>query len=165
MLTLETTIALDGLSGDEFTDFMLTCDDTRYRAWWPGTHRQFHVRRAGPGEDHVGDVVWMDEYVGRRHLRMAAAVVDVVPGRRIVWQLRPWRLRPPVRLTLAFDPQEDGAVVRHVLTAGWAGWARVLDPVWRLYFSPTFAHDLDRHARTEFGRLPHLLHPDDDPTP
>ena len=157
MLTLESEMTLDGLTGREVTDFMTDCDDERYQSWWPGTHRQFHVLDHAAGEDHVGDLVWMDEYVGSRRLRMAAEVIEATPGRRLVWQLRPWRLRVPVYLTLTLRDLGGGVVLRHTLTAGWTGWRRRLDPLWRLYFTRGFARALDHHARTEFPLLRDLL--------
>lgn len=160
MLTLESVVTVRGIAAHELFDLMLECDDRRYRAWWPGTHHQFHVVRPSPRGDHLGDVVWMDELVGDRHLRMSASVCDVVPGERIAWQLRPWGLRPPVRLTLTVRETNDGLRIRHTLTAGWTGWARVADPLWRLYFNRSFAAAMDQHARSEFTRLPGLLHRD-----
>ena len=159
MLTLVSEMTVAGITAREITDFMLECDDARYQAWWPGTHRSFHVVEPGPGPGHVGDRVWMDELVGDRHLRMAAEVEAARPGDRIVWRFLSWRLRVPVRLTLAVADCDDGVRVRHALTAGWVGWRRVLDPLWRLYFTRSFAVALDRHARTEFPRLAPLLHP------
>lgn len=159
MLVLESELTVAGLTAREVTDFMLDCDDARYQAWWPGTHRSFHVVEPGPGSGHVGDRVWMDELVGDRHLRMAAVVVESTPGERIVWQLLPWGLRLPVRLGLTLHDDPDGVRLRHTLTAGWDGWRRVLDPLWRLYFTRSFAAALDEHARTEFPRLADLLRP------
>ena len=159
MLTVESRMTLRGLTGREITDLLLECDDATYQEWWPGTHRAFHVIEPGPGTDHVGDLVWMDESVGSRRLRMAAEVLEVAPGERVVWQLRPWRLRPPVRLTLTLRDQGAGVELCHTITAGWSGWARAFDPLWRLYFTDAFAAAMDRHARTEFPLVRNLLHP------
>jgi hypothetical protein len=156
VLTLESAMTLEGVTGREVTDFLLDCDDASYQAWWPGTHRAFHVVEPASGVGHVGDVVWMDEYVGTRRLRMPAVVVEVEPG-RIVWQLRPWRLRLPVRLALTARDRDGGVDLRHTVTAGWPGRGRVLDPLWRLYLTRGFARALDRHARTEFPLLRDLL--------
>lgn len=158
MLTFESRMTLTGVTGDDITAFMLECEDARYRSWWPGTHLAFHIVRPGPGHDHVGDVVWMDEFVGSRRLRMPADVVEAVPGERIVWHLRPWRLRLPVILTLEVRPDDAGVLLRHVLTAGWRGRLCVFDPLWRLYFTRSFARELDEHAHTEFPKLTDLLH-------
>lgn len=160
MLTITSRMTLTGLSGREITDFLLECDDVAYQAWWPGTHRELHVIAPSRDRSHVGDLVWMDERVGSRHLRMAAEVLQVVPGERVVWGLRPWRLRLPVRLVLTLRDLDAGVVLCHTLTAGWTGWARVFDPLWRVYFSESFARAMDTHARTEFERLGPLLHPD-----
>lgn len=157
MLTLESHITVHDVAPEQITAFMLDPADDRYQAWWPGTHLEFHPLRVAPRADHVGDVVWMDEYVGGRRLRMRAVVSEAVPGRRIVWRMRPLRLPVPVHLVLELDQAEDGVRLRHALTCGWSGPGRVLDPLWRLYFSRRFASELDEHARTEFPRLADLL--------
>jgi hypothetical protein len=55
MLVMESSVLVEGITGSEITDFLLNPTDDRYRAWWPGTHLQFHVVTAAPG--HVGYVV------------------------------------------------------------------------------------------------------------
>ena len=154
VIVVESRFAVPGLTGQEVTDFLLDGTDERYQAWWPGTHLRLHVLR--PGRDHIGDLVVMDEYVGRRRLRMTAVVREVVPGRLIVWQLRKG-LRLPASLTLRLSPTDDGVAIRHTIAAGFAGPGRLLDPLIRVYLSPRFAAEMDRHARTEFVRLRDLL--------
>lgn len=158
MLELESQVTVEGLTGKDVTDFLLHPSDEGYQAWWPGAHLEFHVLERGSGDGHVGDVVWMDERIGSRHVRMAAEVIESVPGQRLVWQLRRWRLRLPVRLTLALRTEGDGVRVRHIITAGWSGRARLLDPLWRLYFSRSFASAMDRHVHREFTLLTVHLH-------
>lgn len=153
MLRLESTVSVDGLTGREVSDFLLSCDDARYQAWWPGTHLRLHRIATGPGPGPVGDVWLMDELIGSHRLRMAAEVVELVPGERLVWRMRWWRLPLPAWLTLELEPEADGVRVRHTVTAGWAGPGRVLDPLLRLYLSRSFAADLDRHVQTEFPLL------------
>ncbi|MCV7079001.1 hypothetical protein [Mycobacterium szulgai] len=159
MLTLESEVAVEGLTGREVTDFMLDCRDDTYQAWWPGTHLEFHLLKHGTGGDHVGDLVLMDEYVGSRRVRMLGEVIDAVPAERIAWQLRRGRLRLPVRVTLALSTAGQEVRVRHTVTVGWTAHGRWLDPLWRLYFSRCFAGAMDRHVRTEFLLMRHLLHP------
>ena len=105
----------------------------------------------------VGDVVRMDEYVGRRRLRLSAVVVEAEPGRRIVWRFGR-RVRLPARLRLELTDRPGGCLVRHTLEAGFEGIGRVLDPLLRLYLSPRFAADLDQHVRTEFPKLRDHIH-------
>lgn len=157
MLTIESAMTVDDVTGREIADFLLDCRDDRYQAWWPGTHLEFHVLKPGSGGDHVGDVVLMDEYVGSRRVRMAGKVLEAVPGERIVWQLRLGRLPLPVRLTLALSTSDQAVRLRHTITAGWPGRGRWLDPLWRLYFSRSFAGAMDRHVRTEFPLMRNLL--------
>ena len=138
------------MSGREVTDFLLDCTDDRYQRWWPGTHLELHAVTRGRG--HVGDVVLMDEYIGKRRVRMLAAVVEVVPGQKIVWRLRKG-VRLPVWLTVELADHDGGVDLRHTITVGFRGVGRVLDPLFRLYFSAEFAAAMDEHARTAF---PHL---------
>jgi len=157
VLTLESEMTVNDLTGREITDFLLDCDDQTYQAWWPGTHLELHVLEYGSGDDHVGDVVLMDEYIGSRRVRMVGNVIEAVPGERVVWQFRPGGLRLPVWLTLEVGDHESGVRLRHVITAGWSGRGRVLDPLWRLYFSRSFAGAMDRHVHTEFPLMRNLL--------
>jgi hypothetical protein len=156
-LTLESELTVTGLTGREVTDFLLDPADDRYQDWWPGTHLAFHRTSEGPGAGHLGDSVLMDEYVGSRRIRMVGEVVDAIPGERIVWRMRPWGLRLPVHLTLTLHTEVRDVRVRHVITAGWTGRARVLDPLWGIYLSRSFAGAMDRHVRTEFPLLRDLL--------
>jgi hypothetical protein len=157
VLRLESRVRVSGVTGREITDFLLDPSDDRYQAWWPGTHLHLHALARGAGDDHVGDVLVMDEYVGSRRLRIAAEVIESVPGAKLVWQMRHRRLRLPAWLTLTLLPEGDGVLLTHAITAGWSGPRRVLDPLWRLYLSRSFAREMDRHAHKEFPMLADLL--------
>ena len=156
MLTIESRATVTGLSGTEITRFLLDCTDVRYQAWWPGVHLQLHPLAAG-GVDHVGDVVFMDEIIGWRHVRMTGVIVEAEPGRKIVWQFKKG-IRLPVRLALELTDQDGGVAIRHTITAGWTGPGRLFDPMFRLYFSPRFSSAMDQHMRTEFPLLRDRLH-------
>jgi hypothetical protein len=83
MLTLSTSIRLDGATGEEIFNFFVNPDDDSYRAWWPGTHLQLHTLT--PGHKYLGDVVFMDEYIGKHRLRMNAIVIEAVAERKLAW--------------------------------------------------------------------------------
>lgn len=153
MLTVESQMTVAGLTGEEITDFLLEPRDDRYQSWWPGTHLELHVTKAVSREDHVGDLILMHEYIGSRRVRLTGEVREVLPGERLVWQFRCWGLRLPVRLTLMLQTYGDNVRLQHTITAGWSGLGRALDPLWRLYFSRSFARAMDRHFRTEFPLL------------
>ena len=150
MLVIASEVEVPGLTGRQVTDFMLSCNDEQYQEWWPGTHLQLHA--VGHSAGTVGDTVLMDEFIGRRRLRLRGTVEAVEPGRRIVWRLR--KIIPlPARLSLVLSPTPDGVMIRHAITAGWQRIGRVLDPLLRLYFTPRFTADLDAHVHTEFPLL------------
>jgi hypothetical protein len=155
MLTLHTEMRVDGITGTQVFDFLTNPDDESYRAWWPGTHLQLHIREAG-GDDHVGDVIYMDEYVGKRRLRMSAVVTEAVPGKKLVWRFKRG-IKLPARLDLELEDYDSGVAITHTIRAGFRGAGRVLDPVLKLVLSAGFARDMDHHARTEFPRLRDLL--------
>jgi hypothetical protein len=94
----------------------------------------------------------MNEYVGARRVRLMGIVVEAVSGKRLVWQLKAG-IRLPVWLSLEFADATDGVTITHRIRAGWTGWGRHLDPIFRLYFSRSFAAALDAHVRTEFRLL------------
>ena len=150
MLTLQTSIRIDDVTGEEIFDFLANPTDRSYREWWPGTHLQFHVLSRGVG--YVGDVVYMDEYVGARRLRMKAMVVDAVRGRRLAWRLKKG-IELPAQLSIDLREQDGGVILTHTLRAGFGGRGRILDPLLRLALSRSFAADLDEHVRREFPLL------------
>ena len=133
---------------------MLNCDDASYQAWWPGVHLQFHTVRRVTGD--VGNVVYMDEYVGRFRLRFHAIVTVVVPGKAITWQFIKG-VRLPGKLTLRLEDQAEGVALSHVVEVGFRGAGRVIDAVFRFWLTREFANVLDEHVRTEFPKLRDLL--------
>jgi hypothetical protein len=154
MLTLLTKIQVDGIAGTEIFDFLANPDDESYRAWWPGTHLELHT--AERGDNHVGDVLYMDEYVGKRRLRGSAIVTEAIRGKRLVWQFKRG-IKLPAHLELEFSDYEGGVAITHTVRAGCRGPGRVLDPALRVLLSRAFANDLDDHVRTEFPLLRDLL--------
>lgn len=166
MIVIESAIFVEGITAQEIFDFLLGATDVSYRRWWPGTHLHLHALKRH--ENHIGDVFYMDEYIGRRRVRMTGVVVEAERGRKIVWQLKRWRVLLPIRLTLELRDREGGVTLRHTIRAGFGGSGRVLDPLFRAYFSPNFASDMDEHVGTEFPKLRDLLageHPDDPEEP
>ena len=154
MLSLNTTIHVPGLSGREITDFLVNCDDTQYQAWWPGVHLQFHTVRRFPGD--IGNIVYMDEYVGRFRIKGHAVATSAIPGREIVCQIK-HGVRLPAWLILRFKDDARGVTISHTIAAGFAGPGRLLDPLLQLWFTPEFREAMDAHVRTEFPRLRDLL--------
>jgi hypothetical protein len=84
MLVITSEVKVSGLTGRDVSDFMMSCTDDQYRDWWPDTHLQLHV--LGRATGGVGDVVVMDEFIGRRRLRLHGVVEALEPGRLIVWR-------------------------------------------------------------------------------
>ena len=153
MISLTSTVPVTGVTAEQISDFMLNCNDDKYSRWWPGTHFQFHAVRSVPG--HVGSLVYFDEYVGKRRLRMYA-VVEEAEADRIVWRVRKL-VNLPSRLIMEIDETDDGVVVTHRLEVGFEGIGSLFDPILRLYLNDEFEKALDEHAHTEFPMLARML--------
>ena len=154
MITLQTRIVVPGLTGRQITDFLLNCDDESYQRWWPGTHLAYHTITHFP--DGIGNIVYMDEYVGTRRIKMTGVVAGLIPGRRYEWRAR--LLVPlPVRFLIELADTPAGVAITHTLQAGFTGLGRIVDPAFRMYFSKTFAKAMDEHVRIEFPKLQQLL--------
>lgn len=117
-------------------------------------HLQFHTLRRVAGD--VGNIVYMDEYIGHFRLRFRAAVTVVVPGAEIAWQfIRGVRL--PGRLIVRLKDDAEGVAICHVVEAGFPDRGGVVDGVLRVWLTREFADALDEHVRTEFPRLRDFL--------
>jgi uncharacterized protein YndB with AHSA1/START domain len=154
MIELKTEVAVEGTSGRSVSDFMLNCTDADYQKWWPGTHLAFHTTKRLPGD--LGNHVYFDEYIGERRFKLQGVVVEVVPGKRIVWQMKMF-FRLPAWLILALDDRKEGVVITHIIKAGFTGIGRLFDPLLKLVLSQDFERDLQEHAHIEFNRLAEML--------
>jgi len=154
MITLRTQIEVPGITGREILEFLLNCTDEEYQRWWPGTHLKFHTIQGFPGD--VGTVIFMEEFVGRRRVKAKGVVAEVDAGRKVVWQFKKL-VRLPVRLILVLEDNPDAVQLTHTIEIGYSGVGRMLDPLFRLYFSREFATAMDEHVRTEFPKLRDML--------
>ena len=73
--------------------------------------------------ESIGSVVFMDELIGDRRIKVTCELVDLVPGRTLVWQLRRPLFRLPVRLILQLKDDDTGvddrAIDRGRLLRSW----------------------------------------------
>ena len=154
MIEIRTVVQLKGVSGKKVSDFLLHCTDRAYQNWWPGTHLVWHTKRQSP--DHIGNVIFFDEYVGNRRLKMDAVVTQCIPGKGIIWQMKKF-MRLPAWLEIRFEDNEEGTILTHTLKAGLSGPGKHLDILFRLFFTKQFATDMDQHAQIEFRKLAAML--------
>lgn len=132
---------------------MIDPTDEGYHAWWPAAHKQFHiVKHAGAGS-HLGDLIYMNEFVGRYHLAMNMQVVADEPNKKIVWQAKQGILMP-VWLSLIFDQHGPDLRLTHIVSAGFKAIpGGLLDPVIRLFFTNDMQQAIGDHAKMEFPML------------
>ncbi len=154
MIIIRSNVHVPDIGGDRIIDFMLNCGDTEYQKWWEGTHIQFHTIKRNP--DDLGNIVFMDEFIGKRRLRMKAIVREIIPDTMIIWQAK-MIFKLPVRIILEVSNDITGVNISHVIKAGFRNIGRFLDPILRFYLSKSFQQDMDEHVKTEFPLLGKML--------
>lgn len=154
MITMTTQVSVRNISGKAITDFMLDCTDEAYQAWWKEVHFAFHTIRRFP--DDLGNIVFFDELVGTKRLKFSAMVIEAIPGRTLVWQLKSG-VKLPGWLILKLTDTQDGVEISHTLKLGYQGLGRKLDPLIRLFLSEGFEKALTEHVQIEFSKLAQIL--------
>lgn len=133
---------------------MLVCTDEIYQSWWPGVHLAFHTIKHYP--ENIGNLVYFDEYVGKRRIKFATRISELIAGKRLIYQLRVF-VNLPAWIMLDFHDLPGGTKVTHTFVLGYPGFGRVFDPFFRLFFTKNFQRDLEEHAETEFKLLAKIL--------
>jgi len=144
---------------EQFYDFMINPTDVRYSAWWPDEHLRFHIVKQS-GDNHLGDLVFMDEYLGKNHrLTFNAIVMAAERPNKITWQMKKVGLRLPAFVTLELHDSTEGVKLKHDLQIGYKNIGRLLDPFIRLYFNKSFQTALTEHCNVEWHKLAEYLIP------
>ena len=159
MITHTAELTVPNARAEQFYEFMINPVDERYSAWWQGEHLQFHIVKRGE-KNHLGDIVFMDEYLGKNHhLVFFAVVVTADRPHKIVWQMKKAGLRLPAFVTLELHDSTEGIKLKHELRIGYPGIRKLLDPFIKLYFNKSFQNALDEHCKIEWFKLAEYLNP------
>jgi len=149
--TVELTVP--NATAEQFYNFMINPCDEHYREWWQGEHLQFHIVKHGE-ENHLGDVVFMDEFLGKnRRLTFYAVVITANHPNKIEWQMKKAGLRLPAIVELELHDTDEGIRLKHELRIGYSGIGKLLDPFIRLYFNKSFQKALEEHCKIEWFKL------------
>lgn len=166
MFTLETRAHVAGLTAAAAYDFLIVPTARDFSSWWPGTHLACKVLHRGVGPSgkpsDVGTRIYMEQMIGPFRVRETADIVDAVPGRRFTRQVIVG-VRLPIFITFDLVDEQNGVTITHTIQAGWSGLRRILDPLFRLYFTRAFAVALDEHLRNEYQLLRDVVKPAADP--
>jgi len=151
-------LTVQNATAQQFYDFMINPTSACYRAWWPGEHLDFYIVKRGK-KSHLGDVVFMDEYLGSKSRRLTGYAV-VAKAKRpniIIWQMKKARLRLPIFVGLFLKDVPDGVAVKHELRIGYRGLGMVFDPLIKLCFNKPYRRALEAHCRAEWPMLAQYL--------
>jgi len=153
--TVELTVP--NATSEQFYDFMINPSDQRYSEWWKDEHLQFHIVKHGE-DNHLGDVVFMDEYLGKnRRLTFFAVVVTANRPNKIEWQMRKAGFRLPAVVELELQNSGQGVKLKHELRIGYSGAGKLLDTFIMLYFNKSFQEALEEHCKIEWFKLAEYL--------
>lgn len=153
MIIFKTEVEVGGLTGKEIYNFLINCTTEEYQRWWKGTHLIFQTLKRYP--DNIGNVILMDEYIGKYRLKLKALVVKAIPSVEIIWQVKKI-VKIPVWLSVSFEEVESGVRVIHKITAGFKG-TRIFDVIFRIFLSADFEKAMYEHAKIEFPKLKDIL--------
>ena len=146
-------LTVPNATAEQFYDFMINPCDQRYSEWWQGEHLQFHIVKRGD-ENHLSDIVFMDEYLGKdRRLTFFAVVVTASRPNIIEWQMMKARLRLPAVVKLELYDSDKGIRLKHELRIGYPGIGKLLDPFIKFYFNKSFRKALEAHCKIEWFKL------------
>jgi hypothetical protein len=154
MVTLKTIVKVKGITSKDIYNFMLNCTDADYQRWWKGTHLSCHTVKQYPS--NIGNVIYVDEYVGKYRLKGHAVITRLVPNSEMVYQIKKI-VRLPARFTMKFEDGKDGLNIVHIVEAGFHGIGKIFDPLIRLYLSDEYEANLNAHAQEEFPKLAAML--------
>lgn len=167
MFKLETRAHVTGLSARAAYDFMIVPPAHDFQTWWPGTHLVSRVLRQGVASDgkpcDVGTRIYLEQMIGPFHVRETADIVAATPGRSFTRQVIVAGLRLPIFITFDLEDDRTGVTITHTIRAGFCGVGRLLDPLFRLYFTKRFAAELDEHLRIEYVLLREVVKPEPQP--
>jgi len=155
MIIFKTEVEMEGITGKAIYDFLINCTTEEYQRWWKGTHLIFQTLKRYP--DNIGNVVLMDEYIGKYRLSLKAVVLKAIPGIEIVWQVKKM-VKLPVWLSVSFEEGKSGVRVVHKITAGFNGIGKIFDVIFKIFLSKDFEKAMDEHAKIEFPKLRDILH-------
>lgn len=152
MITLRTAQYVEGLKAQAAYDFLATFDQDEYRAWMPGEHLHYISHRRTP--DYVGSTYYLDQLIGGIRVKATETIIEATPYTRLRRQVLWFGVRSPVRMLFEFVDDDRGVMITHTVTAGFTGWRRILDPVFRLFFfTKRFDAALDQHMQDEILAL------------
>ena len=154
MIKFQTITLIPHATSKQVTDFFINCPTSKYKEWWPGTHLEFYtITRT---KNNIGNIIYMDEYVGKHRLKFKARISKYKSGKIIEYQFMKGLLLP-AWLTMEFKNTPNGVTVKHTVRIGYNGFRKCLDVFIKLYFSNVFEQELNKHAKTEFIKLGNLL--------
>ena len=157
MITHTVELFIPNATSQQFYNFMINPCDKQYSEWWPNEHLQFHIVEHG-NENHLDDIVFMNEYLGKaRRLTFHAVVITANYPNKIEWQMKKAGFRLPAIVKLELIDSNNGVDLKHELRIGYSGIGKLLDPFIKLYFNNSFRKALEEHCKVEWFKLAEYL--------
>ncbi len=151
MIVFQTTGTVKNLSARDTQNFLLNCTDEMYQKSWPGVHIQKHpIKKGGP--DHIGDVIYAFEHVGKHTIEVTMKVTEYIPEKILKFRVKMGIAGSlvPVYLHVETMDMPEGVHLLNRFSLGWSGIGRILDPVIGFFFPKELRDAMDEHVATEW---------------
>jgi hypothetical protein len=156
MKQIKSIIQLEGISGNSILDFLINCDTEKYNQWWEGTHLDLYTIKKFP--NNIGNIMYMDEYVGKYRLKFKGIVENYIPGKLLLWRFLFLGIKMPFWLSLEVEQIDNNNIkLIHTVYGGFKGIGKIFNIFIKKYFSDDFRKAMDEHAHEEFPKLKELL--------
>lgn len=151
MIIMQTTSTVENLSAKEAQDFLINCTDEMYQKSWPDVHIQKHpIKRGRP--DHVGDVVYAFEYLGKFTIEAKMEVTKYIPEKLIEFRVSIGKTGSLVPVVFLFETKDcmEGVYLSNKFFIGWDGIGKIFDPIIELFFPKELRNAMEEHILTEW---------------
>ena len=154
MITVATSIELDGVSPNNVFDWWLSMDNIKYTRWHP-EHKWWQWKSKEQNARNVGDRVSFGEQMGEYSVTFTGRLFRAERGKYLKFR----HSYLPVDVSFRFEPTETGTKVEYELQIGFNGpLGKAVDLLLgRKYACRSFRDSLVRHVHEEHKLLERLL--------
>lgn len=155
MIIIPVDVKVKGLSAKDAMMFLIDCNDEMYSKSWPGVHIQKHRTKQG-GPDHIGDVVYAFEHVGKGSLEVTMEVTKFTPYSYLEFRCKAGWIGSLIPIIFYAEAEELPGDILHfknTFKVGWNGIGKIFDPIIRLNFSEEFLAALHHHVSIEWQMI------------
>lgn len=151
MIVMHTTNTVKELSAKVTQEFLMNCNDEMYQKSWPGVHIQKHLIKRG-GNDHIGDVVYAFEHVGKFTIEVKMKVIKYIPEKLLEFRVFMGKIGSLVPIFLLVETEDcpEGVHLSNKFLIGWNGIGKAFDSIIGIFFPKELRDAMKEHTIIEW---------------